>query len=124
MRLVISYENHLSNLGYFFEPGSLKWDKEKGVPVVWNALTRLEDILGKAEDLYRCVDGAITCEFTPNDNWTDLKVDTLKPEIHATIFCNQVIHRQVGQIHVVRSALIREVFFAPGGEWNSFIEED
>lgn len=122
MRLVLTYENHMSPLPFFFEPGAFRWTERK-IPVAWEASWREpEGLLGSANDFYRTIDGAITCEFKPNARFKDHE-ELLRQECGATLYCNMVQEREDTGLRIIRGALIQAVFFTTKVPWNSFLED-
>lgn len=123
MRLICSYEEHHSSLNVFLMEGSVKWGEDP-IPVVWHAQWGNADaFLGLASDFRREADGAITCEFEPNDNWSKFGVDLdgmlKRGEFGLTIYGNQLVEHKVDSLRVVDNVFLRGCFFDIGCPWRS-----
>jgi len=117
VRHIIAFEGRETVPGQFLEHGSLKWDEDTKLIVVWQAnFDDPRNIIGTGTDIQRDENGVLTAEIEWND---PEKMEQLAKDVAVTIWANEVNadrDKETDNI-TVHSAKIKALLTTPSVPW-------
>ena len=111
MRKRICYEDALVFGDQFLIEGSVNWDEDAQLPLVWDFGVDTKSLLGHATDLRREEDGAITAELTFQDPKNEALAEA--EDLSATFFADEVGQETHDGVQVFYRLRLRKIAIVP-----------